>query len=374
MTELTDADLIERCRTGDKSAYGVLVERYQLRLRRVLAAVLSYPTEVDDVAQEAFLEAYLSLDKLRQPERFRAWLCGIGLNLAKMRLRRMKWLVELDTAVSLPAPQPTPEQITEQHEGEQRLYAAISDLPPAEREALLLVYRDGFSHQETAVQLGISLSAVKVRVHRGRNRLRSALTPVEVHMLEVAIHDILTIKVDPNADLPDDEAVETMEKAELDALWRSLNEHRIVILKEKMQDRYLPIWIGPSEADLLLFKLQEKELKRPLVFDLTRTLMDLGSLTLEKVAVSRLHGQVFYGSLTIRKNGTTHEVDCRPSDAINLAVRQDVPMFVAAEVMEQAGELPNESGVYRFKGSKARAGASWQSLLLGGEGEFDESE
>ena len=98
--------------------------------------------------------------------------------------------------------------------------------------------------------------------------------------------------------------------------------------------------------------------------------MDLGSLTLEKVAVSRLHEQVFYGSLTIRKNGTAHEVDCRPSDAINLAVRQDVPMFVAAEVMEQAGELPNESGVYRFKGSKARAGASWQSLLLGGEGEF----
>jgi RNA polymerase sigma factor (sigma-70 family) len=352
----------------------VLVERYQLRLRRVLAAVLSHPAEVDDVAQEAFLEAYLSLDKLRQPERFRAWLCGIGLNLAKMRLRRMKWLVDLDTAVSLPAPQPTPEQMAEQHEGEQRLYAAISDLSPAEREALLLVYRDGFSHQETAVQLGISLSAVKVRVHRGRNRLRSALTPVEVHMLEVAIHDILTIKVDPNADLPDDEAVETMEKAELDALWRSLNEHRIVILKEKMQDRYLPIWIGPSEADLLLFKLQEKELKRPLVFDLTRTLMDLGSLTLEKVAVSRLHEQVFYGSLTIRKNGTTHEVDCRPSDAINLAVRQDVPMFVAAEVMEQAGELPNESGMYRFKGSKARAVASWQSLLLGGEGAFDESE
>ncbi len=370
MTELTDAALVERCRTGDKSAYGRLVSRHQNRVRRVLRAVLPYSAEVDDVVQDAFLEGYLSLNNLRQPEQFRAWICGIGLNMAKMRQRQMRRLVDLETAVSLPTIQLTPEQIAEQREVEQHLYAAISDLPPSEQEALLLVYRDGFSHRETAVQLGISLSAVKVRVHRGRNRLRSALTPTEVHMLEVAIHDILAIIVAPQADSPDDNEGATMEQAELDALWRSLHKHRVVILKEKAQDRYLPIWIGPSEADLLLFKLQEKELKRPLVFDLTRTLMDLGNLKLENVAVSRLHETIFYGSLTIRKNGTTHEIDCRPSDAINLAVRQDVPMFVAPEVMTQAGVLPDEDGMYRFQAPESRPGISWQSQLTGEEGTF----
>jgi hypothetical protein len=363
MTELTDAALVEQCRAGDKSAYGRLVMRHQLRVQRVLQAVLPY-SEVDDVVQEAFLEAYLNLGKLRQPERFRAWLCGIGINLAKMRWRRMRWLVSLEMAVSLPSPQPLPERLVEQQETEQRLYDAISDLPPAEREALLLVYRDGFSQRETAEQLGISLSAVKVRVHRGRNRLRSALAiPMEVQMREIMIHDILAVKVDPNADLPDDDEVETMEKSELDALWRSLSEHHIVILKEKDADRYLPIWIGPSEAQLIMWKLQEKEVKRPLVFDLTRTLMDLGRLTLENVVVSRLHENVFYGSLNIRKNGTVHEVDCRPSDAINLAVRQNAPIFVADEVMEAAGTLPDEDGIYRFECSPSRPGLSWHSLL-----------
>ena len=81
MTELTDAALVEQCRAGDKSAYGRLVTRHQLRVQRVLQAMLPY-YEVDDVVQEAFLEAYLNLGKLRQPERFRAWLCGIGINLA----------------------------------------------------------------------------------------------------------------------------------------------------------------------------------------------------------------------------------------------------------------------------------------------------
>jgi RNA polymerase sigma factor (sigma-70 family) len=363
MTELTDAALVEQCRAGDKSAYGRLMMRHQNRVRRVLQAVLPNSGEADDVMQEAFLEAYLGLSNQRQPERFRAWVCGIGLNLAKMRRRRKRWLVNWETAVCLPSPQPTPERIAEQHETEQRLYAAIRDLPPAEREALLLVYRDGFSHQETAEQLGISLSAVKVRVHRGRNRLRSTLVPMEVQMREIMIHDILAVKVDPNANLPNDEEVETMEKSELDALWRSLTEHHIVILKEKEADRYLPIWIGLSEAQLIVWKLQEKEVKRPLVFDLTRTLMDLGSLKLENIIISRLHENVFFGSLNIRKNGTIHEVDCRPSDAINLAVRQNVPMFVAEEVMDAAGTQPDEDNVYRFEFSPTRPGMGWYSLL-----------
>ena len=365
-----DADLVEQCQAGDKTAYGQLVTRHQHRVRRVLQAVMSASAEVDDVMQEAFLEAYLSLDRLRQPEKFRAWVCGIGLNLAKMWQRRKRRWVDMETVTVLPSPYPTPEYLAEQREIEQRLYAAIGDLPSAEREALLLVYRDEFSHQETAVQLGISLSAVKVRVHRGRNRLRTALTPKEIAMLEVTIHDILMIKVAPDDDLPEEVEVGTMEPSDLDALWRALSNHYLVILKEKAQDRYLPIWIGPLEAQSLLFKLQEKELKRPIVFDLTRTLMDLGNLKLEKVAVSRLHEQIFYGSLTIHKNGTIHDIDCRPSDAINLAVRQNVPIFVAAEVMDLAAVLSDEDGLYRFKDPISKSGISWQSQLTGEEGEF----
>jgi RNA polymerase sigma factor (sigma-70 family) len=319
--------------------------------------VLPY-AEVDDVVQEAFLEAYLNLNKLRQPDRFRAWVCGIGLNLARMRLRQLSWLVDLETATSLPSPHPSPEHLAEQHESAQRLYTAISDLPPSEREALLLVYHDGFTHQETAVQLGISLTAVKVRVHRGRNRLRAALAPKERQMVEVIIHDVLTDKVGL-ADLP---TVEEMGKTGKEALWQSTNSHYIIILKEKDKERYLPIWVGPFEAQLVVFKLKEKEITRPILFDLTRILMDLGELALSRVVVSRLHEEIFYGSLIIGKNGATHEVDCRPSDAINLAVRQGVPIFAAAEVMEQSAVMAEDGQPYCFKNEREPE-VDWYSLL-----------
>jgi bifunctional DNase/RNase len=143
-----------------------------------------------------------------------------------------------------------------------------------------------------------------------------------------------------------------------------LMPHRVVMLKEKEGERVLPIWIGPTEGEAIVLKLRSQEVKRPISFDLTKTLLDLGGVQVEKAAVSKLHEGIFYGTLYARlqADGDLIEVDCRPSDALGLMVRMDIPFFVAPEVMETAGVLPDENGRYAI-GEDLRPDMEWRSLL-----------
>jgi hypothetical protein len=94
------------------------------------------------------------------------------------------------------------------------------------------------------------------------------------------------------------------------------------------------------------------------------TLLDLGQIHVEQATVSRLHEGIFYGALIVRlgKNGKTTEVDCRPSDALSLAVRLGTPIYIAPEVMDEAGIKPDENGRYAFKGF-SYPGDRWRSLV-----------
>jgi len=118
-----------------------------------------------------------------------------------------------------------------------------------------------------------------------------------------------------------------------------MNYQRVVILKEKDADRYLPIWIGPAEADAIAVKLQDLSVPRPLTHDLLRTVIDTLGGSVQHVLVNDLHNDTFYAKINIQTNGTTKEIDCRPSDAVALAVRAQVPIFVEESVLEKAGIL-----------------------------------
>jgi uncharacterized protein len=114
----------------------------------------------------------------------------------------------------------------------------------------------------------------------------------------------------------------------------------LVILKEKEADRYLPIWIGSFEAQAIATKISGNSLGRPLTHDLMATAFgDLG-LSVRRIVVTRLADQVFYARLYVKQNGRDLDFDARPSDAIALAVRVECPIFVATEVMDTAGIIP----------------------------------
>ncbi|MBI9044928.1 MAG: bifunctional nuclease family protein [Anaerolineaceae bacterium] len=120
------------------------------------------------------------------------------------------------------------------------------------------------------------------------------------------------------------------------------NQQRIVVLKDIDQERYLPIWIGPYEAEAITISLQEIEVARPQTHDLLKNIITNLGARLLRVEVLSLKEDVFYGNLVIDVNGDLINIDSRPSDALAIAVRTHVPIFVALEIMESAAIIPEE--------------------------------
>ncbi|MGQ9674549.1 MAG: bifunctional nuclease family protein [Chloroflexota bacterium] len=115
------------------------------------------------------------------------------------------------------------------------------------------------------------------------------------------------------------------------------NYHRVVVLKQKDSDRYLPIWIGNNEADAIVIQLQNVTVPRPQTHDLLKSVIIQLGARVERIVVSDLSDDVFYARILLDMNGRHVEVDSRPSDAIALAVRVKAPIFVEESVLEKAG-------------------------------------
>ena len=400
--DASDAELVKWALSGDRAAFGVLVDRHRPRALRLASHVLGDPVEAEDAAQEACLHAFLSLDRLRDPERFAAWLCGIVVNLCRMRLRARRADLALEDwdggrvarGFTWSEVQPSPEAAYEIRELHRLVLNGIALLPPEQQVVVRLHYLDGLTLAEIGVLAGAPLGTVKARLHRARERLRAELArelagqdlisnrKEKLEMIEVVVQDAImwvskpkdvveaASRVAPSAEaeavrlpLPpdflsspgavflqgDEQKADAIRKADVPPA-----AHRVVLLKEKNGERLLPIWIGPYEADMLLLQLAEKSTPRPITYDLMMRLLELAGVTVERVAVSRLHDEVFYATLWVSVEGKTHEVDARPSDALNLALRVKAPIFVAAAVMDAQGVQPDDLGA-KLAGDQLRS-------------------
>lgn len=136
-----------------------------------------------------------------------------------------------------------------------------------------------------------------------------------------------------------------MIEVKIDSIRVSLmSQHRVVVLKEIDSDRYLPIWIGPFEADAITLQLQGVQVARPLTHDLLKSIIDQMGAKISHVIVTELKNDTFFAHIVMDIDGKSIEVDARPSDAIALAVRVSAPLFVAEQVMEDASIVP-ETGL-----------------------------
>jgi len=123
-----------------------------------------------------------------------------------------------------------------------------------------------------------------------------------------------------------------------------MNYQRVVILKEKNAERYLPIWIGPAEADAIAVRLQDVSVARPLTHDLLRSVIDTLGAEIDFILVNDLANDTFYARIVLHVNGQPMEIDSRPSDAIALAVRANVPIYADEAVLEKAGVMLDKEG------------------------------
>jgi RNA polymerase sigma factor (sigma-70 family) len=357
-----DAALVTAARLGDRAAFGRLVDRHRSMLMRLVHRLLEEPGDAEDVAQEACLQAYLALDRLRSPERFGAWLAGIGLNLARQWLRQRSalhvpedWVggrvpTGLDWAEALRGP--SAEALAEARELQVTVLAAVAALPTEQQAAVRLFYWEGLTVSEVGSATGAPPGTVKARLHRARQRLRGTLADVidasprgqeqEARMIEVIVQEVVL------AGQKDQDVVEAAGPAPQAGaepvrlpLPPGLGRGRVVLLKEREGERILPIWVGPFEGDSIAMLRAGATTTRPMTFELMARLMEVGQVAVERVVINKLSDDVYYAALAVRAGGAAREVDARPSDAVALALRLGVPIFVDAAVLDQTGVMPD---------------------------------
>lgn len=326
-----DAALVRAAQGGDTEAFATLVTRHRPLLRSLCLRALGDPVLAEDAAQEAILHAFLSLGRLRQADRFGAWLAGIGLNVCRRSLRQRahdawSWdaLIGGRAVVEPVDTDPEPDVMAEVADLRVRVRWAVAGLPPGQRAAVMLFYLAGLTHAETAAQLGVEVGAVKTRLHKARRALRRELWVTwqdEVPrrggrtMVEMRVRDVFRRRP---------EGAETC--------------RHVVLLEEVGGERRLPIWVGEFEATAVALHLEQVSFPRPLTYAFAASLLEAAGGRVREVRIERLVDETFYASVRIAGPSGEKTVEARPSDALNLGLLAGAPIRVDPAVLVATAE------------------------------------
>ncbi len=282
------------------------------------ARILRSPELARDAAQEAAIAALTDLGRLRSPDRFGAWFCGIALNVSRRWRRQLR--AEVPVADSdHPSALPGPAEAAEIADLAASVRAAIAALPEGQRQAVWLFYLQGLGHREVAAELDISIGAVKARLHQARAGLAPRLAQV------IDIREVRAMAATAEEQWAE---VSVQEIRRSEGQEAGLRKH-VMILKERgVPGRVLPIWIGPAEAAAMALALESAETPRPFAARLAASLVEAAGSGIEEVRITRLLDKVYYASVLVRGPAGTAEVDARPSDAVNLALAAEAPIRV----------------------------------------------
>lgn len=182
----SEGELVTRSQQGDLDAFEDLVARYERKVYTIAYRFMGNHEDASDLAQEAFLKAYQSINKFRGDSSFATWISRIVVNVCKDELRKNKrnlqisldeqvWLEEGTVEKQVKDTRPTPEQIYEQNELKDYLQSLISGLTPEYRMVIVLRDIQGYSYEEIAQILDCSLGTVKSRLNRARKLLREKI-------------------------------------------------------------------------------------------------------------------------------------------------------------------------------------------------------
>ncbi len=330
-----DTELIKRAWRGDTEAFALLLQRHRPTLVAVCRRMLTDASLVEDIAQEAALEAWLSLQSLEQPERFGSWLVGIGLNIGRSWLRRRSretWLPEvLDggrKSDEIPDEGASPEERAETRDLADRVRYAIASLPPGQRAAVTLFYLSGLSYLETATLLRIDVGTVRTRLHKARGTLKRKLFTLW--------EDNMATNMAPPP-IP-------MQVVDVRRTQSNIQEapKHVVVLQEINGSRTLRVWIGEAEAGALALNLKRVQYPRPGPYHLVANLVQIVGGQITEARISRLVDDTYYATVFVRGTGGINGLDARPSDALNLALLTQAPITVEPAVLVAAESAPQK--------------------------------
>lgn len=168
--------VIRQVLAGDRDRYAVLVDRYKDMAYNIAFRMLGDPDAAKDMAQEGFIAAYNALGDFQFNSRFSSWLYRIVVNKCRDHFRAGRDTVPVDEICDYVAgPEPSPEKAASCRQTGDAIQQALNALPPDYREVIVLKHIEGLDYQEIAETLGVSVAALKVRAHRGREMLKKIL-------------------------------------------------------------------------------------------------------------------------------------------------------------------------------------------------------
>jgi RNA polymerase sigma factor (sigma-70 family) len=175
---MTEHELIDATRRGDREAFGLLVQRYQRMVEAAAFCATGRHDLVDDIAQDTFITAWCTIERLRDTDSLRPWLYGIARNLGHKARRKHGRLCPLDSALAsspLDVERPSPLDALVERERDHEIAAAVGRLPARYREPLVLFYYEHCTVKEVAATLAVHEDAAMQRLSRGRRKLGEAL-------------------------------------------------------------------------------------------------------------------------------------------------------------------------------------------------------
>ncbi len=229
---------------------------------------------------------------------------------------------------------PSPQETVETDELRAKVQRAISSLSEKNRLALTLYYIDGLSYEEIGTFLDIPMTTIKSRLYKARKKLKKEVLQMTKDEFQ-------------QSPLPEDFSSQVLQEVELTQIYplKETDDFHAVMKQQAKQtllvliltskekpNRHLPIFIGFNEGSAICLARKGISTPRPLTHDLIVTLLKAVNATVQKVIVTDLRENTFFGRIILECNGKIKEIDSRPSDAIAIAVRLKAPIFVVKKI------------------------------------------
>jgi RNA polymerase sigma-70 factor (ECF subfamily) len=325
--DIPDGDLVRLARDGDPAAFRLLVERHLPMARARAARLCPQADDADDAVQDAFLQAFLALDRLRDPDRFAGWLGGIVANVCRAQRRRPpltllgEWPESLHpaSAGSLPS--------AEDLDRADVLSRAVAGLPPGQRHAVTAFYYA----DQPAGQVAATPGAAKASLHKARRRLREYITAQRPDLIpassrRIAMTAVRIAHADPWPGRKPDGRMDI--------------RHVLVILADDAGRRALPVRLSGPERKLwrLLSRpddLREDDPVGDQAEEMTGRLLRAAGVTLADVTVTDLGPGVTVTRIGIAGPDGTLPVTASLADGLTLAVIAGAPLAVDEPVMDR---------------------------------------
>jgi RNA polymerase sigma-70 factor, ECF subfamily len=351
--EIPDADLVALACDGDPAAFRLLVERYQPMVRARARSLCGNPSDVDDVMQESFLQAFTALDRLREPERFAGWLAAIVLNVCRAQYRRARPALLPDWPESLHPASADGAPSAEDLDRHDALRAAIVGLPAGQRRAVALHYYAGVP----AGQLAGLPGTARVSLHKARNSLRAYLTEHRPDLIPVTRRTNMAIV-----------RVTRMESRIPLGPVPDASPTHVIVLADAAGRRELPVWLlgGDSHRFADLFDppdpvtgravVARPEIRQPGTADeLTGRLLRAAGAQVTSVDIDELGPEVTGARIELASPEGTRHVLARLPEGIAVAITAGVPIRVADVLMDRlAAPAPGDTEPGPMPGQTAR--------------------